>query len=58
MPTPAEYVALGAARQAAWVLSGQEAAPSWSVGESVCYEADATPHVLARYQAAQPLTLR
>lgn len=58
VPTPAEYVALGAARQAAWVLSGQETAPSWSAGQSVCYEADATPDVLARYQAAQPLTLR
>ena len=58
VPTPAEYVALGAARQAAWVLSGQEAPPPWAVGESARYEAEATPEVLARYQTAQPLTFR
>lgn len=32
VPTPAEYVALGTARQAAWVLSGLETPPSWTVG--------------------------
>jgi len=58
VPTPAEYVALGAARQAAWVVSGEEAPPSWSIGASTCYEADPTPQVLERYQAAQQLTLR
>jgi xylulokinase len=31
LPEPAEYVALGAARQAAWVLSGDEAPPTWPV---------------------------
>lgn len=58
VPTPAEYVALGAARQAAWVLSGQESPPVWSGGQSARYQADATPQVLARYQDAQQLTLR
>ncbi len=29
LPEPAEYVALGAARQAAWVLSGEAAPPAW-----------------------------
>ncbi len=29
VPEPAEYVALGAARQAAWALSQDEAAPGW-----------------------------
>ncbi len=29
LPEPAEYVALGAARQAAWVLAGTEAPPEW-----------------------------
>ena len=29
VPEPAEYVALGAARQAAWVLGQQESAPRW-----------------------------
>lgn len=46
VPTPAEYVALGAARQAAWVPSGQESPPSWSVGVTTSYEAAATPQVL------------
>ncbi|WP_137146584.1 xylulokinase [Mycolicibacterium sp. CR10] len=58
VPTPAEYVALGAARQAAWVLSGQESPPAWSVGVSASYEAGPTPQVLERYRAAQQLTLR
>lgn len=58
VPTPAEYVALGAARQAAWVLSGQESPPAWSVGVSASYQADPTPQVLERYRAAQQLTLR
>lgn len=31
VPRPAEYVARGAARQAAWVLSGAEKPPSWPV---------------------------
>ena len=30
VPEPAEYVALGAARQAAWVLSGEATAPRWT----------------------------
>jgi xylulokinase len=29
VPTPAEYVALGAARQAAWVISGVSTPPEW-----------------------------
>ena len=31
VPSPAEYVALGAARQAAWALTGDEAPPEWPV---------------------------
>ncbi|MFL6130496.1 MAG: xylulokinase [Mycobacteriales bacterium] len=31
LPEPAEYVALGAARQAAWALSGAAEPPPWSV---------------------------
>lgn len=58
VPTPAEYVALGAARQAAWVASGQQAPPAWEIGDWARYEADATPHVLEQYHAAAPLTLR
>ncbi len=41
VPTPAEYVALGAARQAAWTLSQQDSPPSWSFGVTASYTADA-----------------
>jgi xylulokinase len=57
VPTPAEYVALGAARQAAWVLSQADEPPSWTFGETASYTADPTPEVLDRYRSAQRLTL-
>ncbi len=57
VPTPAEYVALGAARQAAWALSRHDSPPSWSFGVTATYEADPTGQVLEQYRAAQPLTL-
>jgi xylulokinase len=57
VPTPAEYVALGAARQAAWTLSQQDSPPPWSLGSAASFTADPTPQVLEQYRAAQPLTL-
>jgi xylulokinase len=57
VPTPAEYVALGAARQAAWTLSQQDSPPAWSFGVTASYTADPTPAVLEQYRAAQSLTL-
>lgn len=57
VPTPAEYVALGAARQAAWTLSQQDSPPPWTFGLTASYTADPTPEVLDQYLAAQPLTL-
>ncbi|WP_432897745.1 xylulokinase [Micromonospora matsumotoense] len=59
VPRPAEYVALGAARQAAWALSGEAAPPPWPVAaEDVTAAAD-TPEVYERYvtvrQQALPL---
>jgi xylulokinase len=57
VPTPAEYVALGAARQAAWTLSQQDSPPSWSSEVTAPYTADPTPQVLEQYRAAQQLTL-
>jgi xylulokinase len=56
VPTPAEYVALGAARQAAWTLSQQDSPPSWSFGVTASYTADPTPQVLDQYHVAQLLT--
>jgi xylulokinase len=57
VPTPAEYVALGAARQAAWTLSQDDSPPAWSFGITTTYTANAAPDVLDQYRAAQPLTL-
>ncbi len=57
VPTPAEYVALGAARQAAWTLSGAQVPPSWGLGVTESYAADSTPQVWDRYRAVQALTL-
>jgi len=57
VPTHAEYVAMGAARQAAWTLSQQDSPPSWSSGAPATYTANPTPPVLEQYRAAQPLTL-
>jgi xylulokinase len=51
VPEPAEYVALGAARQAAWALAGTAEPPSWPARPSVTFEAAATPGVRAQYGA-------
>ena len=56
VPPPAEYVALGAARQAAWTLSGADAPPSWTFGLTTSYDADPTPEVVERYRVLQALT--
>jgi xylulokinase len=57
VPTPAEYVALGAARQAAWVLSQQDSPPDWTFGVTASYKGQSTPQVLEQYETAQRLTL-
>jgi len=57
VPASAEYVALGAARQASWTLSGQDSPPPWSFGVTASYTADPTPRVYEQYCQAQPLTL-
>lgn len=57
VPPPAEYVALGAARQAAWTLSQADEPPVWSVGETSSYSADPTLVALDQYRVAQNLTL-
>jgi xylulokinase len=56
VPPPGEYVADGAARQAAWVLAGGEAAPDWPRPGTVLYEADPLPHVRERYAEVRDLT--
>jgi len=44
-----EYVALGAARQAAWALSGAAEPPAWPVTGGVTVEGRPTPDVRDRY---------
>ncbi len=54
VPAPGEYVADGAARQAAWTLAGGATPPEWTGTESKRYEAAAVPEIRARYgEAAQ-----
>jgi xylulokinase len=55
-PTPAEYVALGAARQAAWALSGSSRPPTWKPPATGEYTADPVPEVLERYARVRHLT--
>jgi len=57
VPQPLEYVARGAARQAAWVLSGSAEPPDWEVPTAAVVEADPTPDVRRRYAEARDLTL-
>ncbi|MFF4775351.1 xylulokinase [Microtetraspora fusca] len=52
VPEPGEYVADGAARQAAWLLAGGPEPPEWTVGEPVRYEAPPTPGLRERYAEA------
>lgn len=58
VPAPGEYVARGAARQAAWVLRGGDEPPTWEPEPSRHYEADPTPHVRERYAEVRDLTDR
>jgi xylulokinase len=51
VPAESEYVARGAARQAAWALSGEPAAPPWPLPDVREYEAEPTPEVRGRYAA-------
>ncbi|MCY7401152.1 MAG: xylulokinase [Nocardioides sp.] len=49
LPSSAEYVALGAARQAAWALAGTAEPPTWRQPETTVLEAEPTPHVREAY---------
>jgi xylulokinase len=53
-----EYVADGAARQAAWLLLGGDAPPAWTLGEGRHYEAAPTPWVRERYGEVREMTAR
>ena len=48
VPPAGEYVANGAAKQAAWALLGEM--PSWDLGEVTHHSSAATPDVMKRYK--------
>ena len=56
VPEPGEYVADGAARQAAWVLSGADDPPGWQSARTEVFEAEATPAVRERYAEVREMT--
>jgi xylulokinase len=56
VPPPGEYVARGAARQAAWVLAGSAQPPAWKLADASFVESEPTPHVRERYAEVRDLT--
>ncbi len=57
VPPPGEYVADGAARQAAWVATGGDTPPAWSAEAPEVYEDDPVPLIREQYAAAQHAVL-
>jgi len=53
VPPPGEYVADGAARQAAWLALGTPDAPDWTPADTEEYAADPVPAIRARYADAR-----
>jgi xylulokinase len=51
VPAPGEYVALGAARQAAWALAGTAEPPAWPAPPAQEYTGEAHPEILQRHEA-------
>jgi xylulokinase len=56
VPSAGEYVAVGAARQAAWALSGSAQPPAWEQAPTEQYIADPVPAVQRRYASVRDLT--
>jgi xylulokinase len=56
VPEPAEYVALGAARQAAWALAGTPDPPAWPRRPAQRYEGPAQPGIRERFAALRDAT--
>ena len=57
IPPAGEYVADGAARQAAWALLAGATAPVWDLGKANLIQADPTPHVLEQYRTLRDATV-
>jgi xylulokinase len=56
VPEAAQHVAIGAARQAAWALSGGAEPPTWSSGKSATYEGEPLDFVRERYAEVCDMT--
>jgi len=56
VPEPEEYVALGAARQAAWALAGTPDPPAWPRRPTERYEGPAQPGIRERFAALRDAT--
>jgi xylulokinase len=56
VPPPGEYVADGAARQAAWLALGGDTPPDWPLAGTEEHGADPVPAIRARYAEARDLT--
>ena len=56
VPPPAEYVADGAAVQAAWALAGGPEPPRWELAGTETHEAEPTPAVREQYRERRDLT--
>jgi xylulokinase len=56
VPDPEEYVALGAARQAAWALAGTPQPPPWPRRAAARYEGAYQPEIRERFAALRDAT--
>jgi xylulokinase len=56
VPDPEEYVALGAARQAAWALAGTPQPPRWPRRAAARYEGAYQPEIRERFAALRDAT--
>jgi xylulokinase len=56
VPQPGEYVADGAARQAAWALLGGDTPPQWNLGDVSSTHSPATPGVIDAYRTLRDRT--
>jgi xylulokinase len=57
VPQPGEYVADGAARQAAWALLGGATPRQWNLGEVTSTHSPATPDVVDAYRTLRDRTI-
>jgi xylulokinase len=58
VPPPGEYVALGAARQAAWALAGTAEPPTWDLGEGHVFTGAPNTQTRAQYASLRDATFQ